>query len=347
MTPGLQLFKHVQENFPGTWLEMQAVIRPHKISSIIKIFNKHLDHVEDLEIFNMYYENIPLFLLEFCKTASRNFLQPGDPYGLLLTCRCTKVFTQDTLDKRHLRDEVPPLSGCPLEIEKKLRFEINIYTSINQIYEISNKRKFTTIFVRNCTVPQLLALSKDESCYLAKGNNKAATFENVNVYISLKRFIIVDSFIPNVLKIIVQKSDDKEYVFRHVENLENIIGFTDLKFVFKKCGIVCYYFNTIKIVKLQFFKTLHPHGRNVKDIFNILMYQIYTGVPLPLNRTGLRQNLNRSGLEKLSFEAVKQNYVLESCKSIMYKVEDSTSKVFFGIQYNEGTGYKFELLNKV
>lgn len=340
-----KIFRYVKENHPQTWADMLHIIRPHKMQSLIDKFGEHLANVEDIGIFNNHSENLPRFLLEFCKSASRNFLQAGDSYGLLLTCRCTKMHTQDTLDKRHLRDEVQ--EGCSYDVEKKLHFEVNIYSCLSEIYEISSKRKFTTIFFKNYTVQQLLEISKEESCFLTikLGANKAATFENDNVYLSLNKFIIVESFVPKVLKVIVQKSEDKDYVFRHT-NSTHILGFTDLKFIYKKCGIVCYYFNLIEVVKLQFFKNLHPSGRNYKDICNILKYQCYTGVPLPLNRNGLRRNPNRSGLEKICFEAVKQNYVSESLKHLEYNVDDSISRIFFGQQFNEGTGYKFEILNK-
>lgn len=342
-TVACNIFKFVQNNYPNVWTEMHFIIRPHKMKYIIQQFSKHLENVPDIEIFNTYSKNIPRFLLEFCKSANRNFLTTGDSYGLLLTCRCTKMYTQDTLDKRHLRDEA--LQGCSYDIEKKLHFEVNIYSCLSEIYEISSKRKFTTIFIENCTVEQLLEMA--QSCFLKiqSGANKATTNENNHVYLSLQRFIIMESFVPNILKVIIKKSEDKDYVFRHV-NPSNILGFTDLKYIYKKCGIVCYYFNLIQVVKLQFFKNLHPSGRNFKDICNILKYQCFTGEPLPLNRNGLRKNPNRSALEKICFEAVKQNYVSESLKDIVFPVNDSVSKIFFGQQFNEGTGYKFAILNK-
>lgn len=346
MSLGEKLFRYVEENALDTWKQILFVIRPHKIESIIAQFDKHLKNVDDLEIFNTHAQNIPKFLLEFCKTASRNFFVPGDPYGLLLTCRCTKIYTQDTLDKRHLKDEVSTLKGCPRDLEQKLRFEINIYSSLNQIYEISNKRKFTTIFVKNCTVSELLMMAYEDTCYLTSGMENAVNYRNDHVYINLNRFIIVDSFIPNILKIIIQKSEDKDFVFRHIEP-RNIVAFTDLKYILKKCGIPCYFYNIQKIVKLQFFKNMNVSGRNYKDICNILFYQCRKGEVFPLNRTGVKNDRERSGLGKMSFEAVKQNYVSESIKRKRYPVQDSVSKMYFGIQPNEGTGYNFQIINKV
>lgn len=342
-TLAYKLFKYVKVNHHKTWIKMHHIIRPHKMNSVIKHFSKHLTEIQDLDIFNNFIHNIPSFLLQFCKTIKRNDLMPGDAYGILLTCRCTKVCTQDTLDKRHLKDDCSALVGCPYEIEQKLRFELNIYNSISQIYEISNKRKFTTFFVENISVDKLLTL--DDACYLSMGRNTAHTLTQKNVYVHLKKFVITKSFLPGILKILTSKSEDREYIFRHV-NIRNIIAFTDLKFIFKKCGIICYFFNLIRVVKLQFFKNLHPTGRNYKDLSNIFKFQCYTGEPLPLNRTGLKKNPHRSGLEKLCFEAVKQNYVSESIKNKTYPVDDSISKIYFGQQFNEGTGYKFCILNK-
>lgn len=346
MSIGYKLFEYVKKNDPQTWREMHNFIRPHKMKSIVSQFNKHLAIVDDLQIFNTHYENIPRFLLEFCKTASRNFLVPGDPYGLLLTCRCTQVYTQDTLDKRHLKEQVSTLMGCTRDLEQKLRFELNIYGSLNQIYEISNKRKFTTIFVKKNTVRKLLEMSRDETCYLSQGMDKATNIDGEHVYISLKKFIVAASFVPDVTKIIVQKAEDKDYVFRHTDQ-RNILAFTDLKYVFKKCGGACYYFNLIAVVKLQFFKNVNASGRNVTDICNIIYYQNSKGVIYPMNRNGIKNDKNRSGLGKMSFEAVKQNYVAEAIKNQVYGVDDSTSKMYYGQQFNEGTGYKFHVLNKV
>nr|XP_042912495.1 uncharacterized protein LOC122272646 [Parasteatoda tepidariorum] len=343
MDEAASIFNYVKEFDSETWRKIKMIIKPHKMSSVLEIFREHLNNLPDLLVFNQHQENIPQFLLEFCKAIQRNFLSPGDPFGILLTCRVTKLYTQNTLDKRHLKDVLPTLSNY--KVEKDLLFELNIFTSLNQIFEIANKRKFTTLFVTGYEVSELLNISKEETCYLSinNKNNKASNIENHNVYFCLKRFIVLDSFVENYSKIICQKIDDRDYLMRNLK-LTRVVALSDVKYVFKKCGIVCYFFNLINLLKLQFFKTMHSTGRNFKDIINILKFQCHMGEPLPLNRNGLKKHPNRSGLEKLCFEAVKQNYVLESIQSKMYDVNDSVSKIVFGEQFVEGTGYKFSLL---
>ncbi|GFT47356.1 uncharacterized protein NPIL_605961 [Nephila pilipes] len=120
------IFHHVKNNFPEIWAEIEFVIRPHKMCSVINIFRQHLNNIEDINIFNCNQDNIPIFLLEFCKCIRRNFLSPGDAYGILLTCRSTKMYTQDMLDKRHLSDKFPILQNCSHKVGKDLHFEVII-----------------------------------------------------------------------------------------------------------------------------------------------------------------------------------------------------------------------------
>lgn len=62
--------------------------------------------------------------------------------------------------------------------------------------------------------------------------------------------------------------------------------------------------------------------KNVTDICNIIFYQNSKGVIYPMNRNGIKNDKNRSGLGKMSFEAVKQNYVAEAIKNQVYGVND-------------------------
>lgn len=342
-----RIFNHVQYNYPEVWKQILQITKLHNISSIKKIFNEHLKHVKDITIFNEHEERIPLFLLKFCEAIQRNFLTPGDSYGTLVTCRSTKIYTQDTLDKRHLKEQNNDFANTLCFMNKNFNFEMNIYTSLNQIYEVTNKRKYTTIFVKNYTVQELLEINPSETCYLSAMNavNKATTINHRDVYFNLKNFIITESFIPGYLKII-QKSEHKSFFFKHINQFD-IVAFTDLKYIYEKCGLICYFFNLINVLKLQFFKTMNAESKEEKDIINILRYQCYTGKMLPINRNGLKKNINRSGLDKLCFEAIKQNYALESVKNNNYPVNSSIDKMFFGQQFNVGTGYNFALMPKI
>ncbi|XP_054723239.1 uncharacterized protein LOC129233202 [Uloborus diversus] len=338
-----RIFNYVEKHHPKIWNDINLIVRPHKISSVKKIFHKHLQSVDNINIFNENIKNIPLFLLEFCKAMERNFLSPGESYGILLTCRCTNKYTQNTLDKRHLRESSSCFDNIIHSISKDLDFELNIYTSLKQIFEITNKHKLTTIFVKNYRIEELLNLNKFETCYLTT-NNKASNLTKDNVCINFKKYIITESFVPKYLKIL-QKREDRYYIFRNI-NQSNIIAFTDLKYIYEKCGLVCYIFNLINVIRLQFFKTDNLESKHEKDIINILRYQCYSGELLSLNRFGLMKNKNRSALDKIGFEAIKQNYVNESIKGCIYPVKTSIDKIFFGQQFNLGSGYNFSVLPK-
>lgn len=333
-----RIFNYVEQNFPEIWEQILAITRLHKISSVKKIFNEHLKHVKNIDIFNEYQKNVPIFLLEFCKCMQRNFLTPGDSYGTLLTCRTTNVYTQEALDKRHLKDQNSNLQHFIYPISNDLHFEIYIYTNLNQIFELTNRRKYTTIFVKNYTVEELLNLSPSETCYLKLMQNEAYCLNNSRVCLNLKTYIITESFVPGYLKII-QKSEHKNFIFRHIHH-ENIVAFTDLKYIYAKCGLVCFAFNLRKIVKLQFFKHMTVENKHELDILNVLRYLYYSGIMLPINRNGLKKNKNRSGLDRCCFEAIKQILVSESIKETVYPVQSVIEEIFFGQQVGVGTGYK-------
>lgn len=326
-----RIFNHVRRHYPNIWKRIRNITRLHKLSSIKRIFNEHLKFVDNIKIFNVHKKRVAVFLLKFCEAIQRNFLCPGDSYGVLAVCRFTSIYTQYTLDSRHLKDIQFDCMNFSNPVNKDLNFELNIYTTLNQIFEITNKRKFTTLFVKNYTIDELLNINSLETCYLD------TTDSLQNDQLILKNYIITESFIPNYLKI-VQKSEHRSFIFRHIDQ-NNIMAFTDLKYIYKKCGLVCYFFNLIAVVKLQFFKKTSLQSKHERDMINILMYQCYTGILLPLNRNGLKKNENRSGLDRLCFEAIKQIYVNESIKNTEYPVQTSISKLVYGQQFPAGTGY--------
>lgn len=332
------IFNYVEQNDPEIWEQILAITRLHKISSVKKIFNEHLKHVKDIDIFNQNKKNVPIFLLQFCKSMQRNFLTPGDSFGTLATCRTTNVYTQEALDKRHLKDQSSNFQYSIYPISNDLHFEIYIYATLNQIFELTNRRKYTTIFVKNVTIEELLNICPLDTCYLKLTKNQAYCLNNKPVSLNLKNYIITESFVPGFLKII-QKSEHKHFFFRHIHH-ENVVAFTDLKYIYAKCGLVCFAFNLRKIVKLQFFKHMTVENKHEHDILNILIYLFYSGVMLPINRNGLKKNKNRSGLDRTCFEAIKQILVSESLKEIDYLVQSLIEEFFFGQQVSVGTGYK-------
>lgn len=112
-----------------------------------------------------------------------------------------------------------------------------------------------------------------------------------------------------------------------LRRLTRVEAFSDLRTVFQKCGLVSYFFNVAR---------LNPE----RDVMTVVKVQCRTGRPLPLTREGLAKNPERSPMEVLSFEAPKKNLArLCTLKKGFYPVEKSSDKMFFGQQFNEGTGF--------
>lgn len=333
-----ELFQFVEQEYPEVWRAMLRLVRPHSIRSVKFVFQQHLLHCDNISVFQNV-ERIPNFLLEFVRTVTRCILQPGTSYGLLLTCRVTKQNTQATLDGRHLKmniDDEDTRKKDSQNIPKDLLKEIFLFTDVTHIFEISKTKTFFHILVKNYTDTELLNRFPD-SCFI--DFEKGDCFKGSNqfghkIYYNLAQFIIIKAFTPGVYRILYKNRVHLESLLSHL-NSDNIIAFSDVMYVYKKCGISSYFCNLINLLDHQFFKNAKHLTANDFDIVNIIKYQCFSGQPLPLNRNGLRKDPNKSGLERLCFEAVRQNLIEESVKGSQYRVEDSTSKIFFGQQFNE------------
>lgn len=350
MHPGRVLFREVRHRRPDIYREIRRLIRPHPIGSVVRIFCDHLEkNVDDIGVFDRHRDRIPKFLLDFVRKIHKNIPSPGDAYGILLTCRITKTDTQDTLDSRHLREEASAC-GNVFNVEKDLRYELYIFSTQTQLLEIASRRVYSTVYVRDYSVRELLLLFPEESCHLRVQNpyNKGVDHEGRLQYLSTTTFIITEAFVPGYVRILYKTSKELVFLLRHLDG-RKIVAFSDVKYVVARCGMICHFFNMRMLTKLQLFRSDSAvKGRTERDILNICKYQCRTGRPLPLNRDGLANHAKRSPLEVLSFEAPKKNYVLLSTGEKgrrKHPVKTSSDKIFFGQQFNEGTGYHFSIMN--
>ncbi|GFQ68168.1 uncharacterized protein TNCT_729891 [Trichonephila clavata] len=335
MEQSLLLFREVELRAPDVYSRILHIIRPHRIESIIRLFGGHLKrNVPDLNIFNTYRTNIPELLLSFVQASRKNFPEPGDAFGIQLTCRITKNDTQSTLDSKHLGSREQCVQ---YNVVKSLQYEIQLFSTSAHIFELATKRTFSSVLVRNYTVKELLH-RLPEAGYLERGQpfNKCRDGRGRYFYVSTFKYILVKD--KHWIRIVFCFLRDLNYLLRYLD-ATRIVAFTDIKYVFKKCGILCHFFNLLQLVLFQRFN-------NERDIVTVCKYQCKSGQPLPLNRDGLARNSERSPLEVLSFEAPKKNFVRFSTMqpSPTYPVQTSADKIFFGQQFNEGTGYHFALL---
>ena len=334
-----KLFRYVTSYYPDTMVEIREIIKPYGIESLKKILYKHFEkNVPSLKPINARLEAFPNFLLAFCNVARRQFPQPGDALGIQLTCRITNRYTQQFLDVRHLKNE-SEISVCTQSAmnstTKAIHNQINAFTEFSNILEISRNKIYSQILV--CESLDELMRKIPNSCILERGSDKGIDLESTGVYLNARDFIISTSFLKNNTRILYKKKRNLDYLFRLI-SIENVVALTDLKFVYEKCGITCFFFNYLTVLKCQFFKKINLDSREEHDIVNVIRFQCSTGTPLPTNRNGLKKNPNRSAIEKLCFEAVKQNLADEAMRGEIYPVSDSTSKMFFGQRFNEGTG---------
>lgn len=333
-----EMFKIVKDHYPEIWKKISDIIRPFSVDSIKRIFQQHLMDLEDISVFQDI-ERIPMFLLDFVHVILRSILHPGTPYGILLTCFITKFETQKSLDgyieNKYSNNNIP----------KSLLRELHLYKDSTHIFEISRNKTFFYILVQNYTETELLKLLPD-CCFLNINNdncNKGYNQYGQKIYFNLAKFVIIESSKPGIYHILY-KSRTLLVVLLNNISLKNIIAFSDIMHIYNKCGISSYFFNFINILEIQFFQNIKQLSSYDLNTINIIKYQCFSGAPLPLNRNGLRKDSNKSGLERVCFEAARQNLIEESIHNKSYPVKDTISKLFFGQQFNEGTGYKFAVI---
>ncbi|KAG8173847.1 hypothetical protein JTE90_016336 [Oedothorax gibbosus] len=325
MDAATRLFQYVERFAPETYRRILHVIRPHSLAAVSRIFQQHLrSSIPDLRVLRP--EKVPELCLQFVLAIRRQFPNPGDPFGIQLTCRLTKTGTQGTLDSKHLQASD---STMLYNVDKALK--LNFFTNHTQIFELATTHTYASIFIKGYTVDELLDLlpnaGKLERVWpFQKAQNVHGQFKYINMF----QFTIV----PN--RIIYKTFRDLMVALQRLKP-DRIVCISDIRYVFQKCGLVSYFFNLIHVAGQQLlFDRDSEYAHLVKFV---IKYQCHTGKPLPLTRDGLSKNSERSPIEIFRFEAPKKNYAIE-CTKIPMKiqpVETSADKIYFGQQFNEGS----------
>ncbi|GFY38824.1 uncharacterized protein TNIN_3491 [Trichonephila inaurata madagascariensis] len=214
MEHSVLLFREVQLYAPDVYRHILHIIRPHRIESIIRLFGDHLKrNVSDLNIFNTHRVNIPQFLLRFVQVSRKNFPEPGDAFGIQLTCRITKNDTQSTLDSKHLGFHEQCVQ---YNVVKSLQYEIHLFFTPSHIFELATKRTFSSVLVQQYTIAELLHCIPDAG-YLERGSpfSKCRNRQGHYFYISTFKYILVKD--KHLIRIIYCFLRDLNYLLRYLD----------------------------------------------------------------------------------------------------------------------------------
>lgn len=331
------LFNYVQQHNPDVYIQILEMIRPHSIKSLIFHFDQHLKKsVPDLDIFNRHLEGVPKLCLEFARAVRKRFPTPGDAFGIQLTCRVTKFDTQGVLDSKHLKGSTSTVQH-EYNVEYSIRNELQHFSSQTHVFEFNSKHRYYTAFLKPTNTEDIFEKLANMVCVLERGmdHNKGRDKNGELKYLDTFLFI----FVASENKILYRTVHNLQILFKRLDSIEAI---SDISYVSTKCGIVSHYFNLVRILRRQLFSNSDSTAWE-RDILTIVKYQCRSGIPLPLNRDGLAKNTTKSPIEVLSFEAPKKNFArlctMEDESTKCYPVETSSDKIFFGQQFNEGTGY--------
>ncbi|KAG8175904.1 hypothetical protein JTE90_015008 [Oedothorax gibbosus] len=233
------LFHHVEITRPDTYRDILHAIRPHSLAGVLRLLQQHLRRsVPDLRTFNARPDRVPEFCLRFVLAIRRQFPSPGDAFGIRLTCRITKSDTQGTLDSKHLRSADDRESR--FNVRKDLRYELDLFANHTQVFELANTHGYASVFTKNYSVRELME-RVPEGCLLEKGNplNKGRNARGEPKYLKDFPFVIVPD------RVLYKSFKSLQTLLQRLD-VENVVAFSDVRYVFQKCGLPSFYFKIRK-----------------------------------------------------------------------------------------------------
>lgn len=332
----------VRETRPDLYAAILQKIQPYSLKSVIKIFAHHLLSIPNLQVFNENLNLVPEFVWTVIKYMK--FPEPGDAIGIFIISRLTKTETQCTLDSKHI-PSITNSHNFEFNVEKDILDELSLFSNHIQIFELANRHKYATVFLSEDTEIEFLLSRLPDACVLERGmdfNKGRNALGCLRYLISFKYIIVEDRGSVKVL----YKSLSNLYVILRRVPLKHITAFSDVRCVFRKCGITSAFFNMVQVAQRQLFTN---KGSNYdKDVVSILRFMFCRGELLPMNREGLAKNKDKPPIDVISFEAMKRNcarIVTGPKRDVWHPVHTSSENIFYGKQFNEGTGYSFTLHN--
>lgn len=332
-----RLIAVVREKRPDIYKTILQKIRPYSLDSVLKIFECHLRNVKDLSVFNKNVDAIPEFMLTVIRHMKLPI--PGDAIGIMIICRTNKSDTQGALDSKHMTN----VNSHQFEfnVEKEILDESALFSNHMQIFELANRHKYATVFMSCDTSLPYLMKRLPNACILERGGefNKGRNAEGVFRYLITFKYILVED--RGSFKVFYRSLADLYLILRCVP-LKYVVAFSDIRCLFKKCGITCSFFNMVEIARRQLF--MNDGSKYEKDVITLLTFMFRRDELLPMNREGLAKNKDRTPIDIFSFEAMKRNgakLCTGESRGEWHIVETSLEKIFFGQQPKSGTGYMF------
>lgn len=328
---------------PDLYAAILQKIRPYSLESVLTIFGAHLRNVKDLRVFNDHLDTVPQFV--WAVIQHMKLPTPGEAIGILLVCRVTKSDTQGALDSKHPQ-AVTSRHPFEFHVEKEISEELALFSSHSQLFELANRHKYATVFMDPDTSIEDLMARLPRACVLERGQdyNKGRDAAGSYAYLNTFRYVLVED--RGSVKVLYRSLNDLYLILRRVP-LRQVAAFSDVRCLFKKCGITCTFFNMMEIARRQLF--VNDHSQYEKDVTSILTFMFCRGELLPMNREGLAKTKDRPPIDVVSFEAMKRNcsrIATGSSRGMWHEVKTSSEKIFCGSQFNEGTGYCFEITRK-
>lgn len=336
------LIENVKVKRPDLYRAILRRIQPYRLCSVLKIFECHLRHISDLKIFNENSDVVPEFVWAVIKHMK--LPTPGDGFGIKIVCRVTKSDTQGALDSKH-NPAITNSLNLEFHVEKDILDELALFSNHIQIFELANRHTYATVFMSQDTTLPFLIKRLPDACILERGKefNKGKNVKGEYKYLTFFKYILVED--RGSVKVLYKKLNHLYLLLRCVP-LKHITAFSDIRCLFKKCGITCTFFNMVQVARRQLF--VNDDSKYEKDVITLLTFMFCRGGLLPMNREGLAKNKDRPPIDVLSFEAMKRNcsrLITGPDREVWHTVLTSLESVYRGTQFNEGTGGSFAVMN--
>lgn len=337
-----RLIQMVRVKRPDLYEAILQRIRPYSLRSVLKVLECHLRHIPDINIFNENIQVVPEFVWTVIKHMK--LPTPGDAFGIQVICRVTKSDTQGALDSKHI-PAIPNSPNLEFYVEKDILDELALFSNHIQIFELANRHKYATVFMSQDTTLPFLIKQLPHACILERGKefNKGKNIIGVYRYLASFKYILVED--RGSVKVLYKSLSDLYLILRCVP-LKHITAFSDIRCLYKKCGITCTFFNMVQVTRRQLF--VNDGSKYEKDVITLLTFMFCRGELLPMNREGLAKTKDRPPIDVLSFEAMKRNcsrLITGPDREIWHTVGSSLECIYCGCQFKEGTGGSFALLN--
>jgi hypothetical protein len=336
----LKLYMKNARLVPRFNTQLHDTIKPISVRNFINIIVYNLKYESVIELHKNLTskEFCASFFIQCAGIVQKSLPEPGTPYGLLFASKLSKRMMQSNLDCKNVTANFD--TTIP---QKDLNFDKN------QILCKSHMSLFQHVIdIKDIPRYQI-------TCGLSK-ETYSEFREATSDMVGTKEIFVTDVFTNakniNLLRIFCINNKTYKLVLDILfdyfdrDNVNLYLGVSKAKSIYKMLGPCMFFIFQLNYIFCQLYNKI-PNDyfmtEKEQEIVILLMYQISGNQLISLNRAGMKLSDNNSGLEKICFEAPKQNLYNEALKETSYNLNDSQSRLFFGQRIVEGTGYAFNL----